>query len=135
MSNPNDSGASNVMLQGVGANNLILQGVLVDYEVRKSGAAMLWLDTAPGRDEKEVLGAAVPSFFTSIIAVRVPKRAAASLGDMQKGAVYEVKGHIQGVKRILDGKTFFLAEPQASYVRRKDFGPVVPIESASSATE
>lgn len=108
------------MNNAIGSNNFILMGVLVDYEVRKSGAAMLWVDTSPGRKENEVLGAAVPSFFTSIVAVRVPKRAAAAMGELQKGAIYEVKGHVQGVKRILDGKSFYLAEPQASYVRRKD---------------
>ncbi len=108
------------MNNAIGSNNFILMGVLVDYEVRKSGAAMLWVDTSPGRKENEVLGAAVPSFFTSIVAVRVPKRAATAMGELQKGAIYEVKGHVQGVKRILDGKSFYLAEPQASYVLRKD---------------
>ena len=116
----------------IGSNNFILMGVLVDYEVRKTGAAMLWVDTSPGRKENEVLGAAVPSFFTSIVAVRVPKRAAAAMGELQKGAIYEVKGHVQGVKRILDGKSFYLAEPQASYVRRKDIQVAAPPAPASA---
>ena len=116
----------------IGANDFILQGILMDSEVRKSGAAMIWLDTAPGRTENEVLGAAVPSFFTAVIAIRIPKRAAATMGELQKGAVYKVKGHIQGVKRILDGKTFYLAEPQASYVRRQDAAPTTSAESTGA---
>lgn len=116
----------------VGSNDFIIQGVLVNHEIRKTGAAMIWIDTAPGREEVEVRGAAVPSFFTSVIAIRVPKRAATTMGELETGAVYVAKGHIQGVKRMLDGKTFYLNEPQANYVRRKQGAPAATADAAST---
>lgn len=108
------------MAVAFGSNDFIVQGVLVQHEVRKTGAAMIWLDTAPGREESEVRNAPVPSFFTSVLAIRVPKRAVASMGELETGGIYVAKGHVQGVKRVLDGQPFYLTELQASYVRRKD---------------
>lgn len=119
----------------LGSNDFSVQGILVQHEVRKTGAAMVWLDTSPGRKESEVHNAPVPSFFSSILAIRVPKRAVASMGELVDGGIYVAKGHIQGVKRVMDGQPFYLTELQASFVRRKDIAADTPDADESGASE
>lgn len=104
-------------------NKVILSGRLVKVDERDSGASMIWVETG-NREEKSVKGAAVPTFFTPVVPVRVPSYVQSKLneGFYEPGMDILVEGRLQGVKRIVDEKDFYVVEVQASRVYKERNG-------------
>lgn len=99
-------------------NTFNVVGEIVRSEVRKkSGAAMIWVK-ASDREEGEINNAPVPSFFTPILAIRIPRWLVEKGGEeaFDKGNTISLSGRLQGVRRVVDGRDYFIVEAQASYL-------------------
>lgn len=106
---------SKKMSKSVKYNKFWMIGEVIDVDARETGSAMIWI-SAYHRDEIPVKGAPVPTWFTSVIAVRIPAYVLESTDKaaLEKGETVVVEGRLQGVKRNIEGKDFFIAEVQAS---------------------
>lgn len=98
-------------------NKFMLVGEITDINVRETGAAMIWVK-ASDRAESSVEGTPVPTSFTPIIAMRVP---AYIIKDLDNSVLkiknkIIVEGRLQGVKRTVEGKDFYIVEAQASKI-------------------
>lgn len=98
-------------------NTFNIVGPIVRSEIRKTGAAMIWVK-ASDREEGEINGAAVPSFFTPVIAIRIPKYLLEKTDReaFEKGKNISVTGRLQGVKRVVDGHEYYIVEAQAGFI-------------------
>lgn len=96
-------------------NKFIIMGVIKEIDLRDTGAAMIWIE-ASDREESSVRGAPVPTWFTPIIPVRFPAYVIESTDktSLVSGTQVVVEGRLQGVKRNVDGKDFYIAEIQAN---------------------
>jgi hypothetical protein len=98
-------------------NTFHVVGEIVRAEVRKTGAAMIWVRSSE-REDGEIQGAPVPSFFTSVLAIRVPRYVIEKLPEdlLEKGNTVSVSGRLQGVRRVVEGRDFYLVEAQAGII-------------------
>ncbi|WP_414039388.1 hypothetical protein ACJU26_09170 [Acidithiobacillus sp. M4-SHS-6] len=98
-------------------NTFNIVGDIVRSEIRKTGAAMIWV-RASEREEDEIRGAAIPSFFTPIIAIRIPRYLLEKTAPevFEKGKNISVTGRLQGVKRMVDGHDYYIVEAQAGFI-------------------
>lgn len=98
-------------------NKFMLMGTVTGIDERERGSAMVFVK-AGGREEVEVKNTPIPTWFTPIIAVRVPTYVLEKIGPdvLQEGNLVVVEGRLQGVKRNVDKKDFFIVEAQASRI-------------------
>ncbi len=98
-------------------NTFSVVGDIVRSEIRKTGAAMIWVK-ASEREEGEISGAPVPSFFTPVLAIRIPRYVLEKVDEsaFEKGRNIAITGRMQGVKRVIDGRDFYIVELQAGFI-------------------
>lgn len=112
-------------------NKFFFNGELVDIDFRDSGNAMIWIKTSK-HPEVEIKQSQIPSWYCSIIPIRISKMTFKNLVEHYKknnkdkkvdpnkilviGEKYNIEGSIQGVKRMVDGKAFYTAEVQAARI-------------------
>lgn len=101
-------------------NKTIIIGTLHDVDLRESGASMIWVNTG-NREDTPVKGAAVPTWFTGIVAIRVPAYVQEKLKEdfYENGMDIIVEGKLQGIRRRIedeesDFNDFYVVEVQAS---------------------
>lgn len=96
-------------------NKVIVIGDLREIEFRPAGSAMVWI-TSSDRDEVRINGAPVPSVFTPVVIVRLPKNVAERLRDagVKAGDILSIEARAQGIKRMVDGKPYYFTEIVAS---------------------
>lgn len=100
-------------------NKVILEGTLVKVDKRDSGATMIWV-AAGNRQEVPVPNAPLPTFFTGVIAVRVPAYVQKKLREdfFDVGMEILVEARLQGVRREVDGSDYYVVEVQASRLHK-----------------
>ncbi|HEY9017681.1 hypothetical protein [Thiomicrospira sp.] len=123
----------------MGFNKFFFNGEIVDVDLRDSGNAMVWVKTS-NHPEVEINHSQIPSWYTSIIPVRISKKTLDGIIENRKksnnakknsgdssvlnafeiGAIYNIEGSIQGIKRIVDGKPFYSSEIQAARIFKDD---------------
>lgn len=98
-----------------GINQAILSGLVENVEHKKSGSMEVWINTNTTRQDTPLKGAAVASFFTSTIFVRIPKPVVERIGKekLAKGVKAIIPSRLKGVRRITDGHPYDVVEVQA----------------------
>lgn len=112
-----------------GLNKLFLIGAVTDVDTRRTGAAMIFVRTDDSPDKSMRNAAAeLPAFLTRTFAVRVPRYVVerTNTAILAKGAIVQVDGHMQGVRRNIDGRDFYFVEAVAD--RIEPFG-VMPVSA------
>lgn len=117
-------GAETEIKKEKGFNDATISGFVMKAEKKKSGSWEVWLNTDPSREDTEMKGAAIPSFHTSVIFIRVPKPVVQRIGEegFVEGANLIVKAFMTGVRRVVEGQSFDVVEVRAKDVTTVDAG-------------
>jgi hypothetical protein len=110
--------ATKESVKAVGYNQVVLIGQVTEIDIRDSGAAMIWIQ-AGTRGEEKIENAPSPSWFTPIMAARIPSRVLERTDEslLMKGAVIVCDGNLQGMLRVMEGKPFYTVEVQVTRIR------------------
>lgn len=117
-------------------NKVIVIGEITDIEFRAAGSAMVWVRSS-NRDEVPMDGSPVPSVFTPIVLIRLPRPIAERMNKEEAvpRAVISVEARVQGVRRTVDGKMFFFTEIVASSAKVMALAPETIAARAAAAEE
>jgi len=110
--------AQNEQAMEVGYNQVVMIGKVTEIDIRESGAAMIWVQ-AGTRPEEKMENAPSPSWFTPVMAARIPQKVLERTDTslLRKGEVVVCDGNLQGVKRVMEGKDFYTVELQVTRIR------------------
>lgn len=102
----------------IGYNQVVLIGHVHEIDIRDSGAAMVWVQ-AGTRSEEKMEHAPSPSWFTPIMAARIPQKVLERTDPelLMKGSAVVCDGNLQGIKRTMEGKEFYTVEVQITRIR------------------